>query len=100
MSNIELVVKIPEESYKLLKNKGVDWLGAEHILNAVANGTPLPEEHGKLVDAAALPEEDKDIVVKSLLKPGTIAYAGAITLQEYINSLPAIIESASGDKNE
>lgn len=41
MADIELVIKIPEEAYKLLKNEGVDWLGAEHILNAVANGTPL-----------------------------------------------------------
>lgn len=41
MSDIELIVKIPEEAYKLLKNGGVDWLGAEHILTAVANGIPL-----------------------------------------------------------
>lgn len=49
MSNIELVIKIPEEAYKLLQNEGVDWLGAEHILNAVANGMPLPKGHGRLI---------------------------------------------------
>lgn len=38
---MQIVIDIPEESYKLLKNEGVDWLGAEHILNSVANGTPL-----------------------------------------------------------
>ena len=55
MADMELVVKIPEEAYKLLKNdEGVDWLGAEHILNAVANGTPLPKGHGDLIDADAL----------------------------------------------
>lgn len=42
--NIELVIKIPKEAHELLKNEGVDWLGAEHILNAVANGTPLSKE--------------------------------------------------------
>lgn len=57
MSDIELVVKMPEEAYKLLKNKGVDWLGAEHILNAVANGTPLPKGHGRLGDLDALQKE-------------------------------------------
>jgi hypothetical protein len=51
MANIELVIKIPERAYNLLKTSGVDWLGAEHILNAVANGTPLPEGHGRLIDA-------------------------------------------------
>ena len=50
MADIELVIKIPEGAYKLLKNEGVDWLGAEHILNAVANGTPLPKGHGDLID--------------------------------------------------
>lgn len=50
MADIELVIKISEEAYKLLKNEGVDWLGAEHILNAVANGTPLPKGHGRLID--------------------------------------------------
>ena len=39
---MKIVIDIPEESYKLLNNEGVDWLGAEYILNAVANGTPLP----------------------------------------------------------
>lgn len=50
MADIELVIKIPEEAHKLLKNEGVDWLGAEHILNAVANGIPLPKGHGRLTD--------------------------------------------------
>ena len=48
--NIQIVVEMPEEAYKLLKNEGVDWLGAEHILNAVANGTPLKRGHGDLID--------------------------------------------------
>lgn len=38
---MQIVVNIPEEAYKLLQTDGVDWLGAEHILNAVANGKPL-----------------------------------------------------------
>lgn len=50
MADIDLVIKIPEEAYRLLKNEGVDWLGAEHILNAVANGIPLPKGHGRLKD--------------------------------------------------
>ena len=37
------VIDISEEAFNLLNNGGVDWLGAEHILDAVANGTPLEE---------------------------------------------------------
>lgn len=57
MADIELVIKIPEEAYKLLKNEGVDWLGAEHILNAVANGTPLPKGHGRIGDLTAVMDD-------------------------------------------
>ena len=64
MADIELVVKIPEEAYKLLKNEGVDWLGAEHILNAVANGILLQKGHDRLVEANA--------VIKALFSKKTI----------------------------
>ena len=50
MADIEVVIKIPEEAYNILKNNGVDWLGAEHILDRVAKGTQLPKGHGRLVD--------------------------------------------------
>lgn len=40
---MKVVVEIPDEAYKLLQTYGVDWLDAEHILNAVANGKPLNE---------------------------------------------------------
>ena len=53
MADIELVIKIPDEAYNLLKTSGVDWLGAEHILNAVANGTPLPKGHGRIAEMDA-----------------------------------------------
>lgn len=47
---MKFIIDIPEEAYKLLKNEGVDWLGAEHILNAVANATLLPKGH-RFIDA-------------------------------------------------
>lgn len=75
MADIELVIKIPEEAYKLLNNEGVDWLGAEHILNAVANGTPLPKGHGRLVDADKLEDEhgcsDIDIYAIEYIRDAT-----------------------------
>ena len=46
---MQIVIDIPEEAYKLIQNDGVDWLGTEHILNAVANGTPLPKGRGRLI---------------------------------------------------
>lgn len=58
IEHVELVVKIPKEAYELLKNDGVDWLGAEHILNAVANGTPLPRGHQRLIEESEIDTVD------------------------------------------
>lgn len=53
MADIELVIKIPKELYEQCKetelteeNEGFNF----HIINTVANGTPLPKGHGDLVD--------------------------------------------------
>ncbi len=98
---MQIVIDIPESTYKVFKNlsKIIGVLVYEKdilmLIKAVKNGTPLPKGHGRLIDVDALPQEDKDITVKSILKPGTIACVGAITLQEYINSLPTIIEAES-----
>lgn len=54
---MQIVIDITEEAYNILQNDGVDWLGAEHILDRVANGTPLPKGHGKIGDLDVLREE-------------------------------------------
>ena len=39
-----LIIDIPEMALNVLKNDGVDWLGAEHILDAVSKGIPYEEQ--------------------------------------------------------
>ena len=84
---MELVINIPEEAYKLLKSEGVDWLGAEHILNAVAEGIPLPKGHGELVD------RDKFEYLKAIHDAiyRHISWSDAIKKIKY--SAPTIIEA-------
>lgn len=51
MKDIELVIKIPVETYEYWKNHST----YEYVLaEAIANGTPLPEGHGDLIDADLL----------------------------------------------
>lgn len=38
---MKLIIDIPKNAYDLLQGEGVDWLGAEHILDAVAKGKPV-----------------------------------------------------------
>ena len=49
MSDIELVIKIPEEEYRCVQITGC--IGNKTcISNASYNGTPLPKGHGRLID--------------------------------------------------
>jgi len=56
MADIELVIKIDEEDYKIMKhniaaNNPLCPLSQEEMVSKVANGIPLPKGHGRLIDA-------------------------------------------------
>ena len=48
MSDIELVIKISEEEYDLIVND--EACGLNVLTRAIANGTPLPKGHGRIID--------------------------------------------------
>jgi len=63
MADIELVIKIPEESYQTILNHAEEildessFIEPKYLYRAVIDGIPLPKEHGRLIDADALEEE-------------------------------------------
>ena len=85
---MQIVIDIPEEAYNLLQNDGVDWLGAEHILNAVANGTPLPKGHGRLIDVGQC---DRKLFYQQCGGAGSLITVKAAF--DMLMSLPKIIEA-------
>ena len=60
MADIELAIKIDEDTYKDIKKgkvySSVRDVPLESVL-AIANGTPLPKGHGRLVDLDQMCEE-------------------------------------------
>lgn len=50
MSYVELVVKISEKLYNRMKS----YQGLDDTYVAVKHGTPIPKEHGRLIDADKL----------------------------------------------
>ena len=52
MADIELLIKIPEEYYKSIKEIPVEQSTADMLI--IKNGTPLPKGHGRLIDADVL----------------------------------------------
>ena len=49
---MQIVIDIDEDMYKAVKD-GM-WCGNHTIGHALANGTPLPEEHGRLIDESKI----------------------------------------------
>lgn len=90
---IEIVIKIPEAAYKILKSdKGIDWLGAEHILNAVANGTPLPK--GQSILAIDTPKTcgDCPLCIYTAKEKRAIGYCNASDQDYYCKMLNRFME--------
>ncbi len=57
MADIQLVIKISEEHYNAVKNGQNEEPYGREFADAIANGTPLPKEYGRLGDLDALEEE-------------------------------------------
>lgn len=61
MSDIELVIKIPEEIYNYVQHIGsINMLDTQQIANAIFDGTPLPKGHGDLIDRRELLKQPID----------------------------------------
>ena len=78
---MEIVINVPEEDYEYLKSHNEGGL-----YNAVIHGTPLPNGHGRLIDA--------DELYDSLIFP-TEQFANGF--KEVLDDAPTVIE-ASEDK--
>jgi hypothetical protein len=50
MSDIELVIKIPEDEYNIAKYGQYGNINVDIVRKALANGTPLPKGHKALID--------------------------------------------------
>ncbi len=97
MSDIELVIKIPEgtkEQIIALTNLGESFPPKlqERIVRAIINGTPLPKGHGDLIDR-------KDLDITTIT---TDDYSGNevidVVLKEDVDGASAIIEADKGEE--
>lgn len=91
MADIELVIKIPEETYNLVKSWNYPTDTAHRMLfELVTNGVPIPKGHGRLKDVDKLEthdEYDGQGFTKSVY-------------QDDIDNLPTIIEADKGESED
>ena len=93
MAYIELVIKIPEEEYNYVKTQ-VLFGNMDSLKMRIANGTPLPKGHGRLIDADAL-KMDKRVCGDRYLSNPYLFVANAI-----IEQATTIIEADKAKSEE
>lgn len=52
---MKIVIDISKHIYEHAKEESEDSNDEWDAMRAIANGTPLPEHHGRLIDADAIP---------------------------------------------
>ena len=80
-SHIELVIKIPEEDFERCKKRF--QMRIDIMSDAIANGTPLPKGHGRLIDA------------DSFVQKHPLAF-----VRDVINDTPTIIDADKAESEE
>ena len=91
MTEIELVIKVSQESYNNLKIGCTQRVSDGEMIEAIKNGTPLPKGHGRLIDADTL-EECKEVMNTIINK---CEYA--VRMDE-VRNVTTIIEADRGRK--
>ena len=89
---MRIVIDIPDEAYEMLKNKQVLDNIAESI---IANGTPLPKGHGRLIDISEYEKNYFNVAIEY--------DDGDRTHSIYTSGIPTIIpadkENKENDRN-
>jgi len=85
MSDIELIIKIPNRIYKTIQNRHLNIIDKEIIEDAIRNSTPLPKGHGRLGDLDAL---EKDMI--NGIKAGN--YEDGYDNYSHINNIDDCVE--------
>ena len=92
MSDIELVIKVPKDTYKdIIKNGFIYDEDNEVVTHAIKNGTPLSKGHGKLIDAYGEIKKFCNKVCGHTLEE--CGYGFYCPLVQRMISAPAIIEA-------
>ena len=85
---MQIVIDIDEDTYKDIK-KGKVYSSMRDVpqesVLAIANGTPLPKGHGRLIDADALQTEMEKDVRKAM---------SFVDLKDFVWLAPTIIEGS------
>ena len=87
MNDIELVIKIPENTYDECNGNVYFPDTGAIVWDAVSKGTPLPKKHGRLIDADAFIEQES-----------CCGYIEDMDIDYFKQNTPTIIEADKGEE--
>ena len=94
---MQIVIDIPEKAYSALTHTEFDAnLVVNEMRKAIVNGTPLPEHHGRLIDADALPISHGVFVPRAANEVMLCTPTDAVFADE-IKDAPTIIEGSDSE---
>lgn len=91
---MHIVIDIPEKLYEYAKANLIDSVDETFAIGAIADGTPLPKGHGRLIEADKLKLTQHDIHVEA------INYRHRCISIENIDEAPTIVEADRGKEDE
>lgn len=99
---MKIVIDIPEERYKDIQRIAEVQLNRRTptVEQIVANGTPIPKNHGRLIDADELLNMTKNYKSElgRLLKTDPLVKRGVETVENFIEELQIIIEESGEEE--
>lgn len=95
MTTRQIVIEIDEQSYKAIKRGEIDYYDALNGLMAIVNGTPLPEHHGRLIDADELKKDNEEYIIQCPVRSEDDRQNKMVEwINEDITNAPTIIEGS------
>lgn len=93
---MQIVINIPDLDWSKVKNGSI---ATANLLNAVRNGTPLPENHGDLIDVNELNEFASNHKISGSAFDGELIYdagetdRGDIIYKPVIDELTVVVKA-------
>ena len=92
-----IVIDISEKAYNALTHTEFDAnLVVDEMRKAIANGTPLPEHHGDLIDVNVLKNNIHYAPIAPIFQGDYVTYRNVI-FADILDMLPTIIEGSDSE---
>ena len=97
---MKLIIDIPEEKFSIIKNKMYCGIYDPDLYKAIANGTPLPKGHGRLIDGSKLKVELECGIRAGNYEEGYERYAHINSMDDCVDAVEYADTIIEADKSE